>query len=72
MLADIVFSLTAPELIRPGRTDQSELGGDEVPGKIFNRTKTEPARTKLERLAQIVTVAARSLQGLYYALRIWQ
>ncbi|MEU7662328.1 hypothetical protein [Streptomyces lincolnensis] len=43
-----------------------------MPGKIFNRTKTEPARTKLERLAQIVTVAARSLQGLYYALRIWQ
>lgn len=69
--ADIVFSRTAPELIRSGRTDQSEMGGDEVLGKIFNRMKTKPARTKLERLSQIATVVARALQGVYYALRIW-
>ncbi|MEV5485727.1 MULTISPECIES: hypothetical protein [Streptomyces] len=40
-------------------------------GKIFNRMKTKPARTKLERLSQIATVVARALQGVYYALRIW-
>lgn len=68
-LTDIVSSPTTPGLVRPGRTDQSEMGGDEVTGKDFDQPIEKPVRTKLKRITKIVTVV-RILQGTYYAVYV--
>jgi hypothetical protein len=52
------------------RTNQSEMGGDELTGKDFSQLKNEPARTKLERISQIFTVVVRIPQGMYYVVRV--